>query len=93
MDGFSRGVRLIGRGEGRRSGVDGIKMAMKWTTVLNVIQDVVKAYGTGVELAVNSNMSQAMAMEACFIIAGVIQGEECMSKITGPMGLTLFYSL
>ena len=62
-------------------------------TILNVIQGVMKACGTGVELAVNPDMFQAMAIEARFVIAGVIQGEGCMSKITGPMGLAPFYSL
>ena len=66
---------------------------MKWTAVLDMIQDIAKACGAGVELAVNPDMSQVMAMEACFVIVGVIWGEGSSSKITGPMGLTLFYSL
>ena len=68
-------------------------MVMKWVAVLNMIWGVVKACRTGVELAVNPDMSQVMAMEACFIIAGVIWEEGCSSKITGPMGLAPLYGL
>ena len=71
----------------------GIKTATKWAMVLNVIWGIVKACGTDVELAVNPDMSQVMAMEVHFIIAEVIQEEGCMSKITSPMDLALFYSL
>ena len=62
-------------------------MMMKWAMVLNMIWGTAKACGTGVELAVNPDMFQAMAMEACFVIAGVIWREGCTSKITSPMGL------
>ena len=58
-----------------------------------MIRGIVKACETGVELAVNLDMSQAVAMETCFIIMEVVQGEGCSSEITGPMGLTLFYGL
>ena len=68
-------------------------MTTKWTAVLDVIQGIAKAYGTGVKLAVNPDMSQVTAMEAHFVIARVIQEEGCLSEITSPMGLTPFYGL
>ena len=67
-------------------------MMTKWAAVLDVIWGVAKTCGAGVELAVNPDMFQAMAKEACFIIVGVIWGEGCSSKITSPMSLALFYS-
>ena len=66
---------------------------MKQAAILDVVWGVAKTCGASVELAVNPDMSQAIAMEARFIIAGMIWEEECLSKITCPMGLTPFYSL
>ena len=66
---------------------------MKWAVILDVVWGIAKTHGAGIKLTVNSNMSQVMAMEAQFVIAGMIWGEGHSSKITSPMGLTLFYSL
>ena len=65
---------MIGLREQRRSGAGGVKTTTKWAAVLDMIWGIAKACGTDVELAVNPNMFQAMAMEACFIVAGVSWG-------------------
>ena len=52
-----------------------------------------KTTGAGVELAVDSDMSQAMAMETSFVVTRVIWEKGCPSKVTSPMGFTSFYSL
>ena len=73
--------------------MDRVELMMKWTMVLDMIWSIVKASGASVELAINSNMLQVVAMEKHLIIARVIQGEGGSSKVTSPMGLTPFYSL
>ena len=45
---------------------------MEWATILDVIWSIAEAGGTGVKLAVDSNVSQAVAMETCLIKTGVI---------------------
>ena len=51
-----------------------VVVMMEWATILDVIWGVVKAGGTGVKLAVDPDVSQAVAMETCLIKAGVIWG-------------------
>ena len=70
-----------------------IKLMMKWAMVLDVVWSIVKACGTGIELTVDPDVSQAMAMEVCFIVVGVVRGEGCLSKTTSLMGLAPFYGL
>ena len=68
-------------------------MTTKWEVVLDMGQGVAKACGSGIELTVNPDMFQAMAVKAHFIIMGVVWGEGCSSKVTSPMDLAPFYSL
>ena len=49
-----------------------IKTMMKWAVILDVVWGIAKTHGAGIKLTVNSNMSQVMAMEAQFVIAGMI---------------------
>ena len=47
---------------------------MEWAAVLDMIGGIVEAGRTGVELTIDADMPQAVAMEACFIKARVVWG-------------------
>ena len=49
-------------------------MMMEWATVLDVVWSITKACRAGIKLAVDSDMSQTMTMEACFVIVRMIRG-------------------
>ena len=51
-----------------------IIVMMEWATVLDIIRGITKTSRTGVELTIDSDMSQAVAMEAHFIKARMVQG-------------------
>ena len=44
----------------------------EWATILDMIGGIVKASWTGVELAMDADMSQTVAMEASFVKARMI---------------------
>ena len=66
---------------------------MKWALVLDVVWSIMKASGAGVELTVNSDVSQVVAMKTCFVVVRMIQGKGCVSEVTSPMGFASFYGL
>ena len=68
-------------------------MMMKQALILDVVWGVTKASGAGIELAVNPDVSQAVAAETGFVVARMIRGKGCVSKVTCPMSFTSFYSL
>ena len=70
-----------------------VEVMMKQTPILDVVWGVMKASGAGIELAVNLDVSQVVAAETCFVVARMISGKGCMSKVTCPMSFTSFYSL
>ena len=47
-------------------------MTMEWAAILDVVWDIVEACGADVKLTVDPDVLQAMAVETCLIIAGVI---------------------
>ena len=47
---------------------------MKWAAVLDMIRGIAEASRTGVELTIDADMPQMVAMEACFIKTRVILG-------------------
>ena len=40
---------------------------MEWAVILDMIRGIVEASRTGIELTIDVDMSQAVAMEACFV--------------------------
>ena len=64
---------------------------MKGALVLDVIRGVMEIAGAHIELAVDSNMSQATTMETSFIITRVIRWKEDSSKVTSPIGFMSYY--
>ena len=71
----------------------GVKVTTKQALILDVVWGIVKAHGAGVELTVNSDVFQVVAMETCFVIIRMIRREGCASEVTCPMSFTSFYSL
>ena len=51
-----------------------IIVMMEWATVLDIIRGITKTDRTGVELTIDLDMPQVVAMEACFIKARMIWG-------------------
>ena len=49
-------------------------MTMEWAAILNVVQSISKACGTGIKLTVDPDVFQVMAVETCFVIVGMIWG-------------------
>ena len=47
---------------------------MEWAAVLDMIRGIAEASRIGVELTIDADMPQAVAMEACFIKTRVIWG-------------------
>ena len=66
---------------------------MEWAAILNVVWSTVEAHGTGVELTVDPDVLQVMAVETCFIIAGMIWRQGGPPEVTSPVGFAVFYSL
>ena len=46
----------------------------EWATILDMIRGIAEASWTGVELTIDADMSQTVAMEASFIKARMIWG-------------------
>ena len=46
----------------------------EWAAVLDVVRGIAEAGRTGVELTIDLDMPQVVAMEACFIKARMIWG-------------------
>ena len=40
---------------------------VEWAVILDMIRGIVEASRTGIELTIDVDMSQAVAMEACFV--------------------------
>ena len=55
--------------------------------------EIAKAGGTGVKLAIDPDVPQAVAVETHLIITGVIWRQRGSPKVTSPVGLAIFYSL
>ena len=58
--------------------------------ILNMVQSVAEAHGTGITLTVDPDVSQVMAVETCFIIAGMIWRQGVHLKL--PVQWALLYS-
>ena len=66
---------------------------MEWAAILNVVWSIAKACGIGIELTVDPDVSQVMAVETCFIITEMIWGQRGLPEITSPVSFTPLYSL
>ena len=51
-----------------------VEMTVEWAAILNVVQSIAKASGTGIKLTVDLDVSQAMAMKTRFVIVRMIEG-------------------
>ena len=49
-----------------------VESTTEWAAILNMVQSIAEAYGTGIKLTVDPDVSQAMAVETCFVIVGMI---------------------
>ena len=49
-----------------------VVVTAKWAAILDMIRGIAEASRTGVELTIDVDMPQAVAMEACFVKTRVI---------------------
>ena len=73
--------------------MSGIKTVTKRTLVLDMVRSIMEIAQASVKLTINLNVSQTITVKACLIVVRVIKWKGGSSRITGPIGLTTFYSL